>query len=436
MHRIVTSIGLIAAIMTFGFSAEAYHLTGNATGGGFSTYNWGPHIGVSNTVVGNGPGQTPDPTGPLCVLLQNPALGVAGAILHATLCDPTTNTVTGLTGGEALSGFILCEQEDASDEVIGGFALTGVSVNGFGGLCYMSVGCSAGATLQATGGRSNGNYKDYSVAATCKAWVPGGPNFLPAPASGTAANLVKITMCPKSTVAVPPTCVGAARVTFSAQINGVSCRNPAAVRVDYDDVFTYEVADGHVAGFATTDPANGDLGTYDVALGVRGTTAEQCATGQPWWQSGAALPAPPPAEPQTCAEWVHLLVSGVLERHFDQCVGDSGAMPCTPDAANPNLGNGLYVFHCYYGGAFCDPHTVTNRADLWNGQVPAYAKAEVYCAGLGPIAPVTDSTSNPGTPGGLTSSGMKTTGAYECRLTFNVVANSNGQYDAQGYCQG
>ncbi|MEA3202942.1 MAG: hypothetical protein QOI63_608 [Thermoplasmata archaeon] len=285
--------GALVALLAMSASAGAYHLTGNATGGGFSTYNWGPHIGVSNTVIGTGPGQTPDPTGPLCTLLQNPALGVAGAILYAILCDPTTNTVTGLTGGEVIFGLILCEQEDASDEIIGGFGLTGVSVNGFGGLCNMSVGCNAGATLQATGGRSNGNYKDYSVAATCNAWVAAGPNFLAAPASGTAANLVKIQMCDASnaqyqpTVLTPsgPTCkIGSTFVTFGAQINGVDCRNAATARVDYDDVFAYSVADGHVAGFATSDPANGQLGTYTVAPGTAGTLAQQCASGQPWWQ--------------------------------------------------------------------------------------------------------------------------------------------------------
>ncbi|MEA3202409.1 MAG: hypothetical protein QOI63_75 [Thermoplasmata archaeon] len=202
---------------------------------------------------------------------------------------------------------------------------------------------------------------------------------------------------------------------------------------DYNSVWTW--IGGHTGFPNTCDCAtnqdNGEGLSWDVVVPAHGSVT---------YSSDTRFSIPDdthgPAEPDMCAEWVHLLVSGVLERHFDQCIGDSGAMPCTPDAANPNLGNGLYVFHCNYGGAVCDPHTVANRADLWNGQGAAYAKAEVYCAGLGPIAPVTDSTANPGTPGGLSNSGMKTTGSYECRLTFNVVANQFGQYDAQGYCQG
>jgi hypothetical protein len=281
--------GALVALLAMSASAGAYHLSGNATGGGFSTFNWGPHIGVSNVLIGTGQALGPDPTGPLCTLLSSGTLGVAGAILYAILCDPTTNTVTGLTGGEVLFGLILCEQEDASDEIIGGFGLTGVSVNGFGGLCNMSVGCMAGTTAQAVGRRSNVNYQDYS-AAGCKAWVPAGPNFLAAPASGTARNLVKIQMCDASTATyIPynpvsqPTCTGAF-VPFSAQINNGGCRNAATTSVVYDDVFVYSVSDGHVAGFATTDPALGQLGTYTVAPGTAGTLLQQCASGQPWWQ--------------------------------------------------------------------------------------------------------------------------------------------------------
>jgi hypothetical protein len=265
-------IGALAMTLAVAPAGNAYHMTGNATGGGFSTYNWGPRIGVSNTLIGPGQFAGPDPTGPLCTLVASLTPPV-GPILYAILCDPTTNTVTGLTGGEVLFGLIPCEQEDASDEIIGGFGLTGVSVPGVGGLCYMSAGCTDAGVTGTT--RSNGKYKDYSLATTatqaCKAWVPAGPNFLPSPAVGQT-NLVKITMCPSSTasyaggvIVAPsqPTCVGGSFVTFSAQIGGLCSRTES--QFVYDDVFAYSVNNGHVAGFPTSDPPPGQLGTYTVA---------------------------------------------------------------------------------------------------------------------------------------------------------------------------
>ncbi|MEA3202464.1 MAG: hypothetical protein QOI63_130, partial [Thermoplasmata archaeon] len=228
MQRILASAGLIAVLIASGLGAEAYHITGAASYEGYSTYGWA----ARGTVF------------PLAQDLSTQAcLAVADHSLPMHPVRPSMCALSGASRSLDPNG-VVCEQYDVSDLAIPGYALTGVSLPGIGGLCFMSAGTSNWSSCATpgffNGGRSDGYYPAYAGAGTCAPFPPpvtpsNRHGFLPAPASGSS-NLIRITMCPSSshTLGSPgplagggpvPTCVGP-DTTFHARINGVDCVQP------------------------------------------------------------------------------------------------------------------------------------------------------------------------------------------------------------------
>jgi hypothetical protein len=272
--------GTLAMLLAVSATASAYHIQDKVgVNGGVSPERWGQQIGVV--------APADDPTSAICALLLTLPAPISTTV-HDILCGPAhPGSLLGFHAGDVLFGLTTCEKVDASDEAVGGLGLTGVSLPGLGGLCFMSEGSDAGVGTCTTPtavvgaeGRSTGWAPAYNGGA-CPNEASLSPD--PLPVIGTRSrHWIEINMYDSSKGSPPSTHLGSL-VKFAAQI-GVNCVSaPASTFVIYDEQFAYETAGGHVAGFPTTAPAPGNFGTYTVTP-VAASAGTACNGPAPFYQ--------------------------------------------------------------------------------------------------------------------------------------------------------
>jgi hypothetical protein len=278
----IAAVGALTMLLSAAAPALAYHIQpGVGRNGGISPERWTQHDGIVAPVD--------DPSSAICALLLSLPPPISTTV-HDLLCGSARpGSILGFRTGDLLVGVVQCEQNDVSDEAAGvpgpvgvllpGSRLTGVSLPGIGGLCFMSEGSDPGfgCTTPTAGneGRSTGYAPAYNGGA-CPNEAKLNPDPLPGIASW-ARTWVKIQMW-ISSASSGPIHVGHP-VRFSAEIGGQNCGLPASTVVVYDEQYAYTLAQGHVNGFPMEDPAAGDFGTYTVTAGASPAGLAQCNPG-------------------------------------------------------------------------------------------------------------------------------------------------------------